>query len=205
MDKKPRGICIIINNTFAIGEARTPTGKKLEERCGTNVDKDRLKRLFEWLHFQVYVKTDLVMEDMRNLFQNMENEYNSEFQNLLCNKSDCLVFCILTNGFKYGLYGADGKCLETSEIMKYLAADCCPHLAKKPKLGFIQACRGEENMNLVKTDSPSNSIVRSYPVEDNLQKQGDGTGKKTFSAALTDILIYDATAVGKANLNCLPF
>ena len=146
MNKKPRGICIIINNTFAIGEAKTLTGKKLEERCGTNVDKYRLRRLFEWLHFQVYVKTDLVMEDMRNLFRNMENGYNifenpeenSEFQNLLCNKSDCLVFCILAHGFKYGLYGADGKCLETSEIMKYLAADCCPHLAKKPKLGFIQ-------------------------------------------------------------------
>ena len=32
MNKKPRGICIIINNTFAIGEAKTSTGEKLEER-----------------------------------------------------------------------------------------------------------------------------------------------------------------------------
>ena len=212
MSKKPRGICIIINNTFAIGEAKTHIGKELEERRGTNMDKDRLKRLFEWLHFQVYVKTDLVMEDMKDLFRNIGNgnnifensEENLQFQNFLCN-SDCLVFCILTHGFENGLYGADGKCLETSEIMKYLAADRCSHLAKKPKLGFIQACRGEENMNFVKTDSPSTSRVRSYPVEDNLQNQGDGTGKKISTSALTDILIYDASAKGKVNLNCLPF
>ena len=56
MDKKPRGICIIINNTFAIGEARTPTGKKLEERCGTNVDKDRLKRLLNGFIFKCMLK-----------------------------------------------------------------------------------------------------------------------------------------------------
>ena len=206
MNRKPRGICIIINNTFAAGEVKTCTGKVLEERMGTNVDKDRLKKLFEWLDFQVYVKTDLATEDMKDLFQNVGNgckisenpEENLRLQNLLCNNSDCLVFCILTHGFKYGLYGADGEYLETSEIMKYLSADYCPHLAGKPKLAFIQACRGEEDINFMKTNSPSTSRARSYAEELNLQNQGNGAGKKISSAALTDILIYDATAIGKA-------
>ena len=206
LNRKPRGICIIINNTFAAGEVKTCTGKVLEERMGTNVDKDRLKKLFEWLDFQVYVKTDLATEDMKDLFQNIGNgckisenpEENLRLQNLLCNNSDCLVFCILTHGFKYGLYGADGEYLETSEIMKYLSADYCPHLAGKPKLAFIQACRGEEDINFMKTNSPSTSRARSYAEELNLQNQGNGAGKKISSAALTDILIYDATAIGKA-------
>ena len=49
MDKRCRGVACIINVFFALGQ--TP-------RYGTDVDRDRLTKLFEQLHFRVVVFND---------------------------------------------------------------------------------------------------------------------------------------------------
>ena len=197
MKKKPRGVCIIINNTFETEE--------FKERMGTHADKNRLKRLFEWLHFRVYVKTDLKKQEIEELFQGLGKEYqisenpeeNSEYHNLLHSESDCFVFCILSHGFTYGLFGTDGNFLETAEIIKYLAADYCPGLAGKPKIGFIQACRGEKDVPLTFRDFiPTKNLdpMRIQQTNEDQQNPVRGKGKRS---ALTDIFLYNATAEGE--------
>ena len=206
MKKIPRGVCIIINNTFKRGVGREPVktseGEELKERKGTDVDKERLKDTFEWLQFQVYVETDLTAEGIRNLFENVANGSdihgnpgeNSEFQKVLCNSSDCFIFCILSHGFDGGIYGVDGKCVKTVDIKKYLAADKCAHLAGKPKLGFMQACRGNDDALMVEKDAP-----HRQPVEDNEppEYQPKKSERRKLAAAQGDIFIYGATTQGK--------
>ena len=208
MKKMPRGVCIIINNTFEKREGQspvqTPRGQILTQRKGTNYDRERLKTLFEWLNFQVVVKSDLTAEGMRNVFRevasaSLDSEENSEVQNTLLD-SDCFVFSILSHGYKGGVYGADGQLLATSDIMEYLGGNRCKHLRKKPKLGFIQACRGNKDIAVIQRDSPM-SVAKS-PTEDMeppdiFQNQVAETESVTPLAALTDILIYDATARGE--------
>ena len=215
MKKDPRGVCIIINNTFekydGQSHVNTSHGKTLRERTGTNYDKDRLKNLFEWLHFQVFVKSDLTAAKMRNVFREVatglyatataHSEEDCQFQRVLSD-SDCFVFFILSHGFKGGVYGNDGKCLGSSEIREYLAGNRCRRLRKKPKLGFIQACRGHlKDIAFVERDSPS-MIVPKSPAQDakpgdSFPNQATKTESVTPTSALTDILIYDATARGE--------
>lgn len=212
MMKEPRGACIIINNTFEKYDGQSYVnashGEILLERTGTNYDKDRLKNLFEWLHFQVFVKSDLTAEEMRNVFRQVatgsnvtaDSEEDCQFQRVLSD-SDCFVFFILSHGFNGGVYGNDGECLGSSEIREYLAGNRCKRLRKKPKLGFIQACRGDKDIAFVQRDSPS-MVVPKSPVQDtkpgdSFQNQATKTESVTPSSALTDILIYDGTARGE--------
>ena len=140
MTKTPRGVCIIFcNNGF---------GQYTETYNVTQITK--LRNIFEWLQFQVYIETGLTAKEIMNVFQNIANGYdihgnpNSEFQRILRQSSDCFVFCHVCNGFDGGIYGEDQQPVFIKKIVEYLAADRCRHLNGKPKLGFISASRGEK-------------------------------------------------------------
>lgn len=55
---------------------------------------------------------------------------------------DCFVCCILTHGDRDVLYATDGK-FPVDSVMDPFRGDVCPTLLGKPKLFFIQACRGD--------------------------------------------------------------
>ena len=215
MKKIPRGVCIIINNTFKKSDNQEPIktrdGDILKERTGTDVDKERLKNTFEWLQFQVYVENDLTAESIKNLFENVSDgrdihgnlTEHSEFQKILCSSSDCFVFCILTHGFDGGIYGVDGECVKTVDIKNYLAADKCTHLNGKPKLGFMQACRGHDDCAMVEKDTPKKLPVEDSEPPDYLGNQPKKLERR-LAAALGDIFIYDATTQGELLHATLP-
>lgn len=99
------------------------------------------------------------------LYATAHSEEDCHFQGVLSD-SDCFVFFIISHGFKGGVYGNDGECLGSSEIREYLAGNRCSRLRKKPKLGFIQACRGHLiDIAFVQRDSPS-MIVTKSPAQD---------------------------------------
>ncbi|XP_045211958.2 caspase-7-like isoform X2 [Mercenaria mercenaria] len=69
---------------------------------------------------------------------------------------DCFAIMVSTHGQKlssprnrtgdiYGLSCADGQIMELSEIVKMFDDAHCPTLEGKPKLFFIQACRGNDS------------------------------------------------------------
>lgn len=56
---------------------------------------------------------------------------------------DCLVVAVLTHGGPGILYAYNIP-YRTDIIWSYFTAKNCPSLSKKPKIFFIQACRGDE-------------------------------------------------------------
>ncbi|XP_053211417.1 caspase-1-like [Panonychus citri] len=57
--------------------------------------------------------------------------------------TDCLVLCISTHGNPEQLHAKDGP-YDSKLFFEYLNAKSYPSLAGKPKLLFIQACRGKQ-------------------------------------------------------------
>ncbi|XP_077534649.1 uncharacterized protein LOC144146580 [Haemaphysalis longicornis] len=56
--------------------------------------------------------------------------------------SECLVVVLSSHGHEQGLYGTDGYCVDLQQIYDLFDNNNCPALQGKPKLFFIQACRG---------------------------------------------------------------
>jgi hypothetical protein len=62
---------------------------------------------------------------------------------------DMFIFAILTHGVKEEVHGADGHKVPTSFIFEKFNNERCPALKAKPKYFIIQACRLENEVNLV--------------------------------------------------------
>ena len=59
-------------------------------------------------------------------------------------KGDCFVCCILSHGCAEGVHGTDGGVVHSEDIFAPFRGTSCQSLAGKPKVFFIQACRGED-------------------------------------------------------------
>ncbi len=57
-------------------------------------------------------------------------------------KSDSMIVVILTHGQRGSLYGTDGNAIEIEKLLSIMNAEYCKNFRGKPKLFFIQACRG---------------------------------------------------------------
>ncbi len=55
---------------------------------------------------------------------------------------DCFVLAILSHGIEGAIYGVDERVVKIEHITTYFEGRQCPTLAGKPKLFFLQACRG---------------------------------------------------------------
>ena len=129
MNRKPHGWCLIINNVnFTCG---------LKDRVGSDVDAKNLQSLF--LKFQYNVKT------VRNLTGGALKETLFKFAKQEDHKSaDSVVVCILTHGLRGQVYGVDGLLIPISDLTSMFNGHQAKHLVGKPKMFFIQACRGGE-------------------------------------------------------------
>ncbi|XP_061421074.1 caspase-3-like isoform X3 [Lethenteron reissneri] len=151
--------CIIINN-----ENFSPqTG--MNRRKGTDRDAMQLKVCFVSLGFQVESYKDLTcMQMVDNLKKASSEDHGTRA---------CFVCAILSHGEEGVLYGTDGT-LPVSILAEIFSEKHCPSLAGKPKLFFIQACRGsmfDEGVDHVdglgRSDDTDNR-GHSKPVEDSL-------------------------------------
>ena len=55
---------------------------------------------------------------------------------------DCLVIAILSHGVEGGILGTDEGLVRIEDIINQFSGLNCPTMAGKPKLFFLQACRG---------------------------------------------------------------
>ena len=133
MNSKPRGHCLIISNK-KFSQARI-NSLDLDDRTGSDVDAQMLEDLFAWLKFDVDIYEDKTAYEMYKLLKEFSEYDHSNF--------DCFVCCILTHGCSKGLYGTDGKTLNIINITQLYCGSDCPTLQNKPKLFFLQCCRGD--------------------------------------------------------------
>ena len=148
MTSRPRGICLIINNiTF-----QCPL---LGRRDGADVDEYELNVLFQHLHFNVFVGRDLTVDDIRTTAQEFAAKDHSQF--------DAFVFFILSHGGSNDvIFGVKGGTISVAELMCFFKPTDCPTLQNKPKLFFIQTCRGalgDRNLTASGTVPPSSQTT----------------------------------------------
>ncbi|XP_032880117.1 caspase-8-like isoform X2 [Amblyraja radiata] len=127
MDSTPLGICLILNN-------KVFTDTKYRERNGTDLDAEKLKKVFEDLGFEVYRHNNSTAKEIENILK--------QYQKFDHTAMDCFVCCILSHGEKDIIVGTDGKRLQISDIRFWFSGSQCPSLLRKPKIFFIQACQG---------------------------------------------------------------
>ncbi|XP_058387942.1 caspase-2 isoform X4 [Diceros bicornis minor] len=128
---RPRGLALVLSNVHFTGE------KDLEFRSGGDVDHSTLVALFKLLGYNVHILLDQTAKEMQEKLQN--------FAQLPAHRlTDSCIVALLSHGVEGGIYGVDGKLLQLQEVFRLFDNANCPSLQNKPKMFFIQACRGDE-------------------------------------------------------------
>ncbi|KAJ8254996.1 hypothetical protein GJAV_G00199730 [Gymnothorax javanicus] len=150
MRRRPRGHCIIINNyNFEEALIKYP-GLRLGNREGTDMDAEALEEVFSRLYFNVHHRKDLNQAELLEVMKEFSLKNHSEM--------DAFVCCVLSHGKKGSVYGTDGESVPIRQLTLPFTSSCCPSLAGKPKLFFIQACQVEaEEKPCFKADGPEGS------------------------------------------------
>ncbi|KAM6167062.1 caspase-2 isoform 2-T2 [Erethizon dorsatum] len=131
LQSRPRGLALVLSNVHFTGE------KDLELRSGGEVDYSTLVGLFKLLGYDVHVRHDQTAQEMQEKLQS--------FAQLAAHRAtDSCVVVLLSHGVEGSVYGVDGKLVQLQEVFRLFDNANCPNLQNKPKMFFIQACRGDE-------------------------------------------------------------
>ncbi|XP_052005319.1 caspase-3-like [Xyrauchen texanus] len=136
------GQCVIINNKNF--HRRTGLGV----RNGTDVDAKNVMQVFSKLGFKTRFNNDQTVSQMRDLLTKVSQEDHSHSAMFVC--------VLLSHGKDSTIYGTDGY-IDLKEITELFRGDRCSTLVGKPKLFFIQACRGSDLDAGIETDGGSHS------------------------------------------------
>ncbi|VDL11723.1 unnamed protein product [Hymenolepis diminuta] len=130
MASPQRGICVVINNM-------TYWHPKFQNRGGCDKDERRVEKVFRDLGFMVKVLRNLSSGEMQSELAYVGRKTDHSAY-------DAFVAVIMTHGGLGELYGVNGDAFPVHRLTLDFTAEICPSLAGKPKLFFIQACRGDE-------------------------------------------------------------
>ncbi|XP_058065573.1 caspase-like [Anopheles bellator] len=179
MNHERRGVALIFNH---VKFKNAPT------RHGSNKDADDLKKALLALGFHVRVYVDLTQDQV---FEKLELASKKEDHN----KNDCLVVVMMTHGETGTLLAADTHATnrppyKVERLWEHFVGDACPGLVGKPKLVFIQACRGEQLDPGLKT-----RLVR---VADTVDARGtpEDRGEVYSIPTMADLLVVYSTYDG---------
>ena len=180
MDKNPHGIAVIINNH--IFHSTNPTERPMPNRRGSQVDEDKLHFIWKYLLYDVYVLKNCTASELVDELKKIASLNHEKYDSFVC--------CILSHGCLDGVYGADSKPVNVlKDIVCLFEGRHCPTLAGKPKMFFIQACRGDDEDQGVFLD-------------DEIEKDGKYDNKDGFCNSLpndADFLLGYATPPGKVS------
>lgn len=150
MDYPSMGICLIINNK----NFEKCTGMSC--RNGTDVDAGHVGRTFSKLGYKIRMFKDLTVAEIRTELIKVAKEDHSQNASFVC--------VMLSHGDEGVIYGTDGV-IKIDALVENIKGNRCRGLVGKPKLFFIQACRGSELDSGVETDSVTSSTSDKIPVE----------------------------------------
>ncbi|XP_013868059.1 caspase-2 isoform X3 [Austrofundulus limnaeus] len=173
MKSAPRGLALVISNvTFDSGAA-----PDLDPRKGGEVDDEVLRKVFTELDYLVSVRRDLTAQDMRTCIETFCRQ--SEHRTM-----DSCVVCLLSHGVEGAIYGTDGQLLQLDWVFEAFDNAHCPLLQNKPKMFFIQACRGDEmDCGVEQIDGPARTLSPSCEQRD-AGREGEGDADTTQSGDL---------------------
>nr|5JFT_A Chain A, Caspase 3, apoptosis-related cysteine protease a [Danio rerio]5JFT_B Chain B, Caspase 3, apoptosis-related cysteine protease a [Danio rerio] len=131
------GHCIIINNKNF--DRRTG----MNPRNGTDVDAGNVMNVFRKLGYIVKVYNDQTVAQIMQVLTTVAHDDHSRCASLVC--------VLLSHGDEGVFFGTDTS-VDLKSLTSLFRGDRCPSLVGKPKLFFIQACRGTELDPGVETD-----------------------------------------------------
>lgn len=106
----------------------------LSDRAGTAEDVRYLENTLRDLKFDVTVYHDRFEKEIVQILKNLSKEDHSA--------NDCLAIFVLSHGDHDVLYAYD-KEYSVDKLLNNFLGKNCPSLYGKPKLFFLQACRGQ--------------------------------------------------------------
>ena len=144
MKKSPHGIALIINNEFFADK---------ERRTGTDIDERNLTHAFRYLGYKVEIHREVDSGRMTAIMKNMaERPEHADYDSFIC--------CILSHGSAGHIYGTDDHAIPLDNFTEMFSAYRCPSLHNKPKLFFLQACRGSFTEFAVDADGPGDYLPK---------------------------------------------
>ena len=142
MTARPRGITLIINNAFfKRGQQST--------RHGSEEDVRQVEALFADLDFSVRTKENLSRKELLDELDHVACQDHSAY--------DCFMLWLMSHGRSGEVFCSDGNTIPIQTLQDMFSN--CDTLIGKPKLFFIQACRGdgEDQGVSVATDTAGSS------------------------------------------------
>lgn len=147
MDHEYRGIVLIFNH-FKYDAFETTNENRikvnLKDRSGTEHDVSALKESLPKLGFEknhIFVYDDLtydqIIKTVKDLNKKTENTCD------ILKNSDCIMVFILTHGKDDNMLWAYDRDYKIHDFIELFTPNSIEELAIKPKLFFIQACRGD--------------------------------------------------------------
>ncbi|KAJ8005859.1 hypothetical protein DPEC_G00122290 [Dallia pectoralis] len=144
------GQCVIVNNK----NFHKDTG--MDCRDGTDLDREQAMKVFKSLGYTVEIFNDQSVKQIEDLLLKVSKVDHSQSASFVC--------VLLSHGDEGVFYGTDDK-IELKKLTSYFNGNCCKTLVGKPKLFFIQACRGSERDDGIETDSVAEESSDRIPVE----------------------------------------
>ena len=134
MEKKLHGIAVIINN-FEFFNA-DPSSEAFSNRGASQVDEENLRVTWQYLRYDVKIFRNLTASELLRQLMQIALQSHENYDSFVC--------CILSHGYLDGIYGTDSQPVKINDIASLFKGNFCPTLSNKPKLFFIQACRGDD-------------------------------------------------------------
>uniref|UniRef100_UPI003AAEB954 caspase-2 isoform X3 n=1 Tax=Centroberyx gerrardi TaxID=166262 RepID=UPI003AAEB954 len=163
MGSSPRGFALVISNV-TFDPCAAPD---LDPRKGGEVDEEVLRKVFTELDYLVTVRRDLTAQGMQMCIEQFCRRPDHR-------TVDSCVVCLLSHGVEGAVYGTDGQLLQLDWVFESFDNAHCPLLQNKPKMFFIQACRGEEmDCGVEQIDGPERTCSPSCEQRD-AGREGEG-------------------------------
>uniref|UniRef100_A0A1I8GJ03 CASPASE_P20 domain-containing protein n=1 Tax=Macrostomum lignano TaxID=282301 RepID=A0A1I8GJ03_9PLAT len=167
----PQGLCVIINISKFESSSEG-------ERKGSQFDVERVSELFSKLGFIIDVREDLTADEIENYLDCVRIWKELE-------RHGAFVCFLMTHGREDCIVGSDGKPCKIFDLTRKFQPKLCSSLAGKPKIFFVQACRGlEKDELLVKRETIDNA-------------GGRFEGTSVLYPSNSDFLIFYATPRGQ--------
>ncbi|XP_051262054.1 caspase-2 isoform X6 [Dicentrarchus labrax] len=169
MNSSPRGFALVISNV-TFDPCAAPD---LDPRKGGEVDDEVLRKVFTELDYLVTVHRDLTAQGMRTCIETFCRRADHR-------TVDSCVVCLLSHGVEGAIYGTDGQLLQLDWVFEAFDNAHCPLLQNKPKMFFIQACRGDEmDCGVEQIDGPARTCSPSCEQRDaGREGQGDADSRQ---------------------------
>ena len=173
MISNPRGLALIINN-----EVFSPNSEIEEEnlrvRRGSEKDVTALELLFKALHFNVLIERNIGRERILQVLDEVANSDHTAH--------NCFVLCLMSHGQEGLFYGSDGQTVLFQTVCDFFGQEKCRTLRRKPKVFFIQTCRGQDRQTgVVSTTDAGRQQPTATPVHN-----VDGGWNFSFTRTMPD-------------------